>query len=80
MQTGDITPVTYYIFHRDVSVLVFSDRSMSLHNLAVDLSTRYNQSGGIEDLNEAILLDRGALALRPQGHPDRSSSDRKSVV
>ena len=74
MQTGDITPVTYYIFHRGVSVLVFSDRSMSLHNLAVDLSTRYNQSGGIEDLNEAILLGRDALALQPSWQPGRSQS------
>ena len=26
----------------------------------------------MEDLGEAIVLDREALDLRPQGHPDRS--------
>ena len=45
---------------------------MSLNNLAVDLSTRYSQLGAMEDLNEAIVLDREALDLRPQGHPDRA--------
>ena len=47
---------------------------MSLNNLAVDLSTRYSQLGAMEDLNEAIVLDREALDLRPQGHLDRSMS------
>ena len=50
------------------------DRSASLNNLAVHLSTRYNQLGAMEDLNEAIVLDREALGLRPQGHPDWSAS------
>ena len=35
---------------------------------------RYDQLGETEDLEEAIILDREALGLRPQGHSDRSSS------
>jgi CHAT domain-containing protein/tetratricopeptide (TPR) repeat protein len=50
------------------------DRSMSLNNLAVCLSTRYDQLGAMEDLDEAIVLDREALGLCPEGHPDRSMS------
>ncbi|KAI9569320.1 hypothetical protein HD554DRAFT_2038263 [Boletus coccyginus] len=50
------------------------DRSMSLSNLALDLSTRYQRLEGMEDLDEAIVLDREALVLRPQGHPARSGS------
>ncbi|KAI9567585.1 CHAT domain-containing protein [Boletus coccyginus] len=50
------------------------DRSGSLSNLAIRLSNRYNQPGGVEDLNEAIVLDREGLELRPQGHPYRSMS------
>ena len=49
-------------------------RSISLNDLAVDLSTRYRQLGSMEDLNEAIVLGRDALALRPLGHPHRSLS------
>jgi hypothetical protein len=45
-----------------------------LNNLADHLSTRDNQLGAMDDLDEAIVLDREALALRPQGHPDRSTS------
>ncbi|KAF8441049.1 hypothetical protein L210DRAFT_3538988 [Boletus edulis BED1] len=47
------------------------DQSMSLNNLAVNLSTRYEQLGIMEDLNEAIVLGREALNFRPKGHPDR---------
>jgi hypothetical protein len=47
---------------------------MSLNNLAIYLFTRYNQLGAIEDLDEAIVLDREALDLRQPGHPDRSVS------
>ena len=35
---------------------------MSLNNLAIHLATRYNLLGGVDNLNEGILLDRGALA------------------
>jgi CHAT domain-containing protein len=49
------------------------DRSMSLNNLALHLSTRYDQLGAMQDLDEAIVLDREALNLCPQGHPDRSN-------
>ena len=47
---------------------------MSLNSLAVDLSARCNRLGNMEDLDEAIVLYREALNLRPQGHPDRSMS------
>ncbi|KAF8436265.1 hypothetical protein L210DRAFT_989995 [Boletus edulis BED1] len=63
------------------------DRSMSLSNLATrlsiryqqlslatHLSTRYKQLGVVGDLEEAIALGRQALELRPEGHPNRSTS------
>ena len=31
-------------------------RSLSLRNLAVNLSIRYNQLGAMDDLNESIVL------------------------
>ena len=45
-----------------------------MNNLALHLSSRYNQLGGTNDLNEAIILDQEALSLRPPGHPQRSTS------
>ncbi|KAF8431491.1 CHAT domain-containing protein [Boletus edulis BED1] len=50
------------------------DRSTSLIDLGVCLSTRYKQLGEMADLDEAIVLGREALELCPQGHPDRSRS------
>ncbi|KAG6371182.1 hypothetical protein JVT61DRAFT_9804 [Boletus reticuloceps] len=50
------------------------DWSGSLSNLAIRLSTRYNQLGVMEDVDGAIVLNREALHLRPKGHPHRSSS------
>ena len=47
---------------------------MCSSNLANYLSSRYEQLGGIDDLNEAIVLGQDALSLRPPGHPDRSTS------
>jgi tetratricopeptide (TPR) repeat protein len=47
---------------------------MSLNSLAAHLSSRYEHLGTMEDIDEAISLDREALDLRPQGHPDRSMS------
>ena len=44
---------------------------MSLSNLSHYLSTRYKQLKMMGDLNEAIVVARGALSLRPPGHPDR---------
>jgi tetratricopeptide (TPR) repeat protein len=49
-------------------------RSSSLNNLAVRLSSRYEQLGAMVDLDEAIVLAREALGLCPQGHPNRSMS------
>ena len=50
------------------------ERSTSLDNLAVFLSTRYHQLGVMSDLDEVIYLSRDALALHPLGHPGRSTS------
>ena len=47
---------------------------MSLNTLADHLSARYKKLGVMEDLDEAIVLDREALNLFPQGHHDRSTS------
>ena len=51
-----------------------SDRSDSLNNLAVDLRSRFEQTGQRQNLEEAIELDREALSLLPPGHSDRSGS------
>ncbi|KAI9455879.1 hypothetical protein HD554DRAFT_2030706, partial [Boletus coccyginus] len=48
------------------------NRSTALTNLAIHLSTRYEQFEAMKDLGEAIVLDREAVGLCPQGHPDRS--------
>jgi CHAT domain-containing protein len=45
-----------------------------LNNLAAQLSTRFDHRGNAEDLDEAMALHSEALALRPVGHTDRSSS------
>ncbi|KAF8436217.1 hypothetical protein L210DRAFT_2474093 [Boletus edulis BED1] len=47
------------------------DRTISLNNLALCLSTRYKQLEIMQDLDEAIVLDREAFPPRP--HPDRST-------
>ena len=39
------------------------DHSTSLINLAIALSSRYKQLGGMDDLNQAIVLDREAFSL-----------------
>ncbi|KAG2746782.1 hypothetical protein P692DRAFT_20739488 [Suillus brevipes Sb2] len=46
---------------------------MSLNDLALGLSTRFDHRGNAEDLDLAIALQREALALQPVGHPDRST-------
>ncbi|KAG2150205.1 CHAT domain-containing protein [Suillus bovinus] len=51
-----------------------ADRSISLNNLALQLSSRFDHRGNGEDLDQAIALNREALALRPVGHADRSMS------
>ena len=38
------------------------------------MSTRFEQLGRMEDLEEGITCHRHALALRPHGHPNRSFS------
>jgi len=47
---------------------------MSLNNLAHSVKTRFEQYGKDEDLEEAIVLQREALELRPPGHPNHSQS------
>jgi tetratricopeptide (TPR) repeat protein len=56
------------------ALMAIPDRSSSLNNLANAVSTRFEQLGRMEDLEEAITCHREALALRPHGHPYRSSS------
>ena len=46
----------------------------ALFNLADSLEGRFLETGDIGDLEEAIKLHRTALALRPEGHPDRYCS------
>ncbi|KAG1748294.1 CHAT domain-containing protein [Suillus paluster] len=46
------------------------DRSVSLNNLANQLSTCFELRGNDRDLDEAISLHREALALLPVGHSD----------
>ena len=53
-------------FHLQLQVEGRPNRSTSLNNLAVDLFTRYQQLGAMEDLDEAIVLNREALDLRPR--------------
>ena len=50
------------------------NRSSSLSNLAVRLSSQYNQVEGMDNLNEAIVLTREVLSLCPPGHPNHLSS------
>ena len=45
------------------------DRSMPLSSFAVHLSIRYQELGATENLDGAMVLNRGALQLRPPGHP-----------
>jgi len=47
---------------------------MSLNNLAISLSDRFNQQGVLSDLDEVIDLHQAALALHPPGHLNRSMS------
>ena len=46
----------------------------SLIQRAIDPSSQYEQLGGMDDLDEAIIFDREAHSLHPPGHPDRSTS------
>ena len=48
------------------------ERYLSMNELGIHLSNRYDRLGGMNDLEEAIDLGRDALALCPPGHPDRS--------
>ena len=50
------------------------DRSRSLNNPPIPLTTRFEQSGYREDLDKANRLHRGALELQAAPHLDRSSS------
>ncbi|KZP02933.1 hypothetical protein FIBSPDRAFT_808230, partial [Athelia psychrophila] len=50
------------------------DHSSSLNNLANALATRFQNTGQMVDLEEALAHHRDALELRPPGHPDRPGS------
>jgi tetratricopeptide (TPR) repeat protein len=47
---------------------------MSLNNLATAIHARYQETGMIDDLGEAIRYLRETLDLCPPGHPERSSA------
>jgi tetratricopeptide (TPR) repeat protein len=46
----------------------------SCDELAKGLFNRFMESGDMAVLDEALLLEREALRLRPEGHPDRAGS------
>ena len=46
------------------------DRHWSLYSLAWLLVEQYDKHGTLPDLEEAITLQRAALELRPEGHPN----------
>ncbi|KAG1878186.1 hypothetical protein F4604DRAFT_1506386, partial [Suillus subluteus] len=50
------------------------DWASSFNNLAIQLCSSFEHRGNEEDLDQAIALQREALALRPVGHTDRSKS------
>ena len=52
----------------DLHPLGHSNRSDSLHNLALYFSCWYDKQGTIADLEQAITLGRAALDLRSPGH------------
>ncbi|KAG9032341.1 hypothetical protein FRB95_001594 [Tulasnella sp. JGI-2019a] len=54
-----------------------TDRSMSLHNIAYYLDTRYAEDGNRADLDAAITYQEEALQLRPPGHIDHPISLRR---
>jgi tetratricopeptide (TPR) repeat protein len=56
------------------SPLDHPDRAERAASLGQHLWIRYNHTGDISLINEAIELDREVLALRPPGHPDRAKS------
>ena len=66
--------ITYYRQGIDLCPIWSSLRPDCLNNLANAVSTRFEQLGKTEDLEEAITCHREALSLRPHGHPHRSSS------
>jgi len=45
-----------------------------LNNLGATVFIRFQQSGRMEDMEEAITCHREALALCPRGHPNRAAS------
>ena len=55
-------------------VVTIGGRSTSLMNLANALSSRFQQLGRVEDLEDAISSHHEALSLPPPGHPSHPSS------
>ena len=49
-------------------------RSVLKDNRADIHYTRFKQLGTLSDLEEALALERNALELHPQGHPQRATS------
>jgi CHAT domain-containing protein/tetratricopeptide (TPR) repeat protein len=51
-----------------------TQRATAFNNLAMVVSTRFEQLGRMDDLDEAITYSQEALCLYPPGHPVRSFS------
>ena len=50
------------------------DRPMILNDFSVVLSAQFDKMGKLADLEEAVLLGRETLKLRPPPDPNRSAS------
>ncbi|KAF7980733.1 hypothetical protein HWV62_36747 [Athelia sp. TMB] len=66
--------IDHYKMAFDLTFPGNSYRSVSLNNLGLALSSRFDQLGRIADLEQAIIYYHGALELTPGGHPNRSMS------
>ncbi|MBB4934416.1 hypothetical protein F4561_005236 [Lipingzhangella halophila] len=50
------------------------NRAVYLSNLGTALQTRFERTGALEDLDQAITALRGAVQVIPEDHPDRAAS------
>ncbi|KAJ6558911.1 hypothetical protein B0H10DRAFT_1626710, partial [Mycena sp. CBHHK59/15] len=48
------------------------DRPRHLQNLAVSFGQQYRRWGDLTDLEAALQNNQEAVALTPEGHPDRA--------
>lgn len=52
----------------------YPNRAIYLSNLCGALQTRFEQTGTIDDLDQAITAGRDAVAATPTDHPERAGS------